>query len=483
MPEFSIVIPTFNRADITKSCVFLLLKLLEKTEIGYEIIVVNDGSTDDTEVFFHQLANENKNIRLIRTDKTAGEYRNPGFARNAGIQAAKGKYICFSDGDIMHLLDPLAETKRIMDANNGECYITGVHYRYMNGELQGPRGVGVDMPHGSWLAVSRDKLISIGGYDQRFKRYGNEDHDIVQRLRRLGLKHISSAKVVAFHPEFDSGRSTTDLDSITKELQMEVQRDPSVVRNKGLKWGVFTEMERNAPLNEAGKNRSLEEINISAIKNNIDSIADNLSILASNNKKIDAIFNISRSLHSGYVSLENPIFQRKKHSSAEKEIFSLFDFGPEHKIASDLQDFLRKNQYAHPWDTVKKSSSEFDFVIVSEVHRQRNLGLYLDAAFNALKEDGVCIVICPAFTNSIGSGNANSLWNAGYILYNLIMAGFDCKKSKVSTFENEIQLSAYKTGRRAKTFSIADCFDYFPVDVYQHFNGNIKEVNWVKDSK
>lgn len=112
MIEFSIIIPTFNRANITKSCIFLLLKLLENSKFYFEIIVVNDGSTDDTEIFFRNLSITNNKVRLINTDKKSGEYRNPGFARNAGIKASRGKFVCFSDGDIIHLTDPLRDTKK-----------------------------------------------------------------------------------------------------------------------------------------------------------------------------------------------------------------------------------------------------------------------------------------------------------------------------------------------------------------------------------
>lgn len=480
MIQFSIIIPTFNRADITKSCVFLLIKLLEESTVDFELIVVNDGSTDDTEIFFSNLAKTHDKVRLINTDKKSGEYRNPGFARNAGIKASKGKYICFTDGDIIHLVDPLRYTRMIFDENGGDCYITGIHYRYMNGELKGPRGIGSDMPHGSWLAVSREKIISIGGYDQRFRRYGNEDHDIVQRLRRLGLRHVSSKNIVAFHPDFNSGRNTTELDSLTKDLQMELQRDPSVIRNNGVDWGRYTEVEKIIPSEfcEVPLN-SKKEPSMDIIGNNISSIADNLAIIAANAKKIDLMSNMVRNMHSGYVSIENPIFQRKKHTSKEKEIIGLYHIDDSTRIATDHKDIAKTYPNSKVLDDSECSLGCFDFVILSEVHRKRNLGIYLDNAFDILSPGGVCIVLCPAYTNNVGSGNVNSLWNAGYLMYNLIMAGFDCKNSKISTFENEIQLSALKTNRRARSFSIADCFDYFPFDVYQHFNGNVKEINWI----
>lgn len=483
MIEFSIVIPTFNRANITKSCVFLLLKLLEDSVLDFELVVVNDGSTDDTESFFGQLAKINKNVRLINTDKKFGEYRNPGFARNAGIKASKGKYICFTDGDIIHLVDPLRDTKRIFDENKGDCYITGIHYRYMNNELQGPRGVGSDMPHGSWLAVPREKIISIGGYDQRFKRYGNEDHDIVQRLRRLGLKHVSSKNIVAFHPEFNSGRVSTDLDNFAKDLQMEIQRDPTVNRNHGVDWGRYTEVEGGSfSVDPAPVVGFQEKVGVEVFGNSISSISDSLAILASNAKKIDLISNMVRSIHSGYVSLENPLFQRKRHASKEKEILKLFKLSDSVRVATDSKEIAKSYVYFKLLEDLSGDVGSVDFLILTEMHRQRNLGIYLDRAYDLLSSGGVCIVLCPAYTNNVGSGNTNSLWNAGYIIYNLIMAGFDCKYSKISTFENEIQLSASKTHRRAKSFSISECVDYFPFDVYQHFNGNVKELNWFSDN-
>lgn len=339
------------------------------------------------------------------------------------------------------------------------------------------------MPHGSWLAVSREKIISIGGYDQRFKRYGNEDHDIVQRLRRLGLKHISSTNIVALHPEFDSGRPSSNLDNIAKDLQMEIQRDPSVIRNQDTEWGRYTEIEDKIPQIDCAPIGGLQEnLKVEAVANTISSISDSLTLLASSAKKIDTISNMVRNMHTGYVSLENPLFQRKKHSSKEKEILKLYKLSDSTGIATDSKEIKNSYDCAKFLNELGDTKDSVDFLILTEIHRQRNLGSYLDRAYNLLSPKGVCIVLCPAYSNNIGSGNTNSLWNAGYIIYNLIMAGFDCKNSKVSTFESEIQLSASKTHRRATSFSIADCFDYFPFDAYQHFNGNIKELNWFPEN-
>lgn len=120
-----------------------------------------------------------------------------------------------------------------------------------------------------------------------------------------------------------------------------------------------------------------------------------------------------------------------------------------------------------------------DVIALSQLHRQRNVGIYFDIAFDALKTGGELVVCVPSFSNCIGSGNTNNLWNAGTLLYNLVLAGFDCKSARLATFTNEIQLYLVKTDRNVpKSVALATLNDFFPNEVFQHFDGNILEVNW-----
>lgn len=487
--KYSIVIPTFNRSEITRSSMYSILNLVKaRKQNDYEIIIVNDGSTDDTKRYFERAAEENKVIRLIDTDKVNSEYRNPGFARNAGIMASRGDRVCFCDGDIIHLSDPLDEMDKLLNKHGDEVYITGVHYRLFDNRLDGPRGVDSDMPHGSWLSVKRDVLVEIGGYDQRFKKYGNEDQDIVQRLRRRGLKHVVGANIIAIHPRFDAERSVSSFDQVAKDIQIEFQRDISIQRNIGQRWGVFQEKQPSGTndktlssevnADSAGAAAKVPDLSAGQLSSTLTSLSESLMMLVDNKKSTDRILSLVNNIHRGYVSAESATFERKRHKAGRKEIFDLVRVEDSAVVAADSRASLLEFKGKNLSDA---EASSCDVVILSELHRQRNVGSYLDRAFSLLKVDGVCILLCPAYSNSVGSGNTNSLWNAGYIIYNLILAGFDCKESKVSTFENEIQLTAYKSNRVSKGVSIGDVADFFPLEVYQHFNGNIKELNWVKD--
>jgi len=91
MPLFSIIIPAYNSERFIGDTLSMLVSQgLEDCEV----IAVNDGSTDNTEIICAGYAKKYPNIRLISTDNCGVS-----AARNAGLQAAAGKYIYFLDSD------------------------------------------------------------------------------------------------------------------------------------------------------------------------------------------------------------------------------------------------------------------------------------------------------------------------------------------------------------------------------------------------
>lgn len=103
-PFFSIVVPTYNRAGIIKKT---LESLLAQTWPHYEIIVVDDGSTDDTEAVVASLSS----LRITYFKKVNAERA---AARNYGAQLAKGRYVNFFDSDDLALPNHLAEASRMV---------------------------------------------------------------------------------------------------------------------------------------------------------------------------------------------------------------------------------------------------------------------------------------------------------------------------------------------------------------------------------
>ena len=105
---FSIIVPTYNRADLIVNT----LKSLQNQEYkNYEIIVIDDGSSDNTTEVVKNIADE----RITYVKKTNGERA---AARNFGAAIAKGDYVNFFDSDDIALPHHLSESVKIINQNN-----------------------------------------------------------------------------------------------------------------------------------------------------------------------------------------------------------------------------------------------------------------------------------------------------------------------------------------------------------------------------
>ena len=90
-PRFSVVICTYNRADaLPGSAGSVLAQEFE----DFELIIVDDGSTDDTEAVVSSLIEADARVRYVRREN-GGLSR----ARNSGIEAARGRFVIFLDDD------------------------------------------------------------------------------------------------------------------------------------------------------------------------------------------------------------------------------------------------------------------------------------------------------------------------------------------------------------------------------------------------
>jgi glycosyltransferase involved in cell wall biosynthesis len=104
-PLFSVIIPVHNRAHLIARAVN---SVLAQSFADFEVIVVDDGSTDDPRSVVETIADPR--IRFLRKENGGG-----GSARNAGLDAARGRYVAFLDSDDEFLPNNLATLKRLLD--------------------------------------------------------------------------------------------------------------------------------------------------------------------------------------------------------------------------------------------------------------------------------------------------------------------------------------------------------------------------------
>lgn len=107
-PFFSLVIPTYNRADLIG---FTIQSVLEQTEDDYELIIIDDGSTDNTRFVIQPYLNDKIHYFYQKNSERA-------VARNLGMKLAKGKYISFLDSDDILYPSYFAYAKESIEKNN-----------------------------------------------------------------------------------------------------------------------------------------------------------------------------------------------------------------------------------------------------------------------------------------------------------------------------------------------------------------------------
>jgi len=215
-PLVSVVIIGKNEKDTIDKCI---LSIFNQSYPNFEIIYVDDKSTDNTLEKAQQLKNildSKKNCKRYLTLSVETNF--PSKNRNIGIKASKGGIIAFIDGDCIAEHDWLASLHEQFSTNVGIVGgpITLAHSRnsittkaidivlasYLGSggsalfyQIKGDRDVN-EVPAGN-LAVYKQLLEKFGGFDENL-RY-NEDSDLCYRVQEEGYRIIYAAKARIYH--------------------------------------------------------------------------------------------------------------------------------------------------------------------------------------------------------------------------------------------------------------------------------------------
>ncbi len=223
----SVILSTYNRARYLE---LSLLGYMRQTHKDFEIIVVDDGSTDDTGTII-----ESYKARAPFPIKHLWQ-ENKGFRKagilNKGIKASRYDYIVFSDGDCI----PKADFIQAHVTNSGDSYLLGGgHVRLLKsysdaltpevvskglyeerltadtmaglkwkqrknifymlvGKKRRPKFLGLN------FSMPKKTLYEVNGFDENYQGWGQEDSDLRERLKRSGLKPKSIlTQAIVFH--------------------------------------------------------------------------------------------------------------------------------------------------------------------------------------------------------------------------------------------------------------------------------------------
>ncbi|HSW11402.1 MAG TPA: glycosyltransferase family 2 protein [Solimonas sp.] len=222
IPTVSVILPTYNRAHCLRRCI---LSVLGQTYRDFELLVIDDASTDDTAGLMKEF--DDPRIRYHRFDTNQRQCR----ARNWGIQNARGRYIAFQDSDDVWLPERLEKQVAFLDGQPADVgLVYGISLCVgpraasqvlpplprMGEAVEAPdfaRNIAVPFLMQSWL-VRREVFEKVGDFDPAF--HVADDWDLAAR--------ISQAYRIAALPEpccvviQTEGSLTSDSTRFTPEV-------------------------------------------------------------------------------------------------------------------------------------------------------------------------------------------------------------------------------------------------------------------------
>jgi glycosyltransferase involved in cell wall biosynthesis len=223
---FSIVIPTYNRLPILQKA----LRALEiqtfdvKLVTNYEIIVVDDGSTDGTIEWLNSTMAELPHLKIYEQ-----AHKGASAARNLGVEQAIGDTIIFIDSDIVvtpsflqcHATALMREQQVL---GNDKIFTYGAVINTANFEdpTSEPYKI-IDFSNAYFattnVAIAKHWLLDVGLFDLEFDLYGWEDLELGVRLKNCGIKMVKCPEAMGYHwhPAFS-------LDRLPRLIEQELER-------------------------------------------------------------------------------------------------------------------------------------------------------------------------------------------------------------------------------------------------------------------
>lgn len=202
MEKISIIICTYNRVNILKDCLKSVL-LATKNNIGVEILVVNNNSTDNTEELVLELLKSHPNLKYFNESNTGLSY-----ARNSGARLASYEWLVYIDDDVLIESNFIATIEKTIKTNNYDAfggkdapwYRSGKPNWMQNKYLS--NNLAYDQPStlkdnqfmiGCIMILKKELVLNLGGFNTKLGMSGEqvaygEETDLQIKAKAAGYK-------------------------------------------------------------------------------------------------------------------------------------------------------------------------------------------------------------------------------------------------------------------------------------------------------
>ncbi len=212
IPDVSVIIPTYNNAGKLPACLDALLQQ-DLSSDRYEILVVDDGSSDKTLQVLKAYAGNTPNLRYLH-QPNAG----PAAARNRGAREALGRILMFTDDDciaqpdwIRQMLRPIEQSEGLVVGVKGAYRTSQTSHvaRFAQREFEDRYRKLMASEHVDFVdtyaaAFDRQVFLSLGGFDTSFRTANNEDTEFSYRMAEAGYRMAFNPDAIVYHSHPDT---------------------------------------------------------------------------------------------------------------------------------------------------------------------------------------------------------------------------------------------------------------------------------------
>jgi len=208
--NLTVVVPTHNRSDVLARALRGLLDQSSSPD-SYEIVVVDDGSTDDTSQIVARAETSDARLRYFRQDN-----KGPAAARNLGAKEAKGEILLFTGDDCLPDRNLVQEHLRAHE-EAGDVGVLGhvtwhpevkitPFMRFLEsgpqfgfGQIGDPENVSIWHFYTANCSIRRHWIEDVGGFDEDFKYAAFEDAELAYRMQQRGLRIVYRPSARSYH--------------------------------------------------------------------------------------------------------------------------------------------------------------------------------------------------------------------------------------------------------------------------------------------
>jgi glycosyltransferase involved in cell wall biosynthesis len=182
--KYSVVVPLYNEQSVVQELYERLTKVMRQTGESYELVLVEDGSSDATLERLREIAEEDENVVVVQLRRNFGQ--TPALA--AGFDHSRGEVIISMDGDLQHLPEEIPNFLKKID--EGYDVVSGWREKRVDNLIMRK----IPSKVANWMA-SKVSGVDIHDFGTTFKAYKRQ---IIQDLRLYGEMHRFIPAIVSF---------------------------------------------------------------------------------------------------------------------------------------------------------------------------------------------------------------------------------------------------------------------------------------------